>query len=149
MTSRVNRSGPTAQERMERLAGRADEALQATARERAQAGSPGDIHQTHASFFYLERMAWTMVSMAELLIFELRLTPGSMAQPSKLIDTLVREGGLPLGDGRRVKQLLEYRTLSQREPEALAQEAILSPDNLDAVSEVLEIWNDFSRKSIS
>jgi hypothetical protein len=65
-----------------------------------------------------------------------------------MIDVFVREASLPLGDGRRVKQVLEYRTLSQRDPQWVNAAQILSADTLGFVREVLEIWLEFSVRAI-
>ena len=144
--SRVERSGPSPRARLTSLSQQARASLGNAIRvSELEAPSPLEVD---SGLFNLERLAWSVSSMAEVLIFELRLSPGSTLQPSKMIDVLVREASLPLGDGRRVKQVLEYRTLSQRDPQWVNATQILSADTLGFVREVLEIWLEFSVKAI-
>jgi hypothetical protein len=155
---RVDRKGEPRVERLLRLTGRARAHLNRVrgglssadqARATSLAGSPLTDSEKESLFFQLERFAWAMISMAELLVFELRLTPGSFQKPGQLIDVLVREAGLPLGDGRRIKQLLEYRLLSQREPEVLLVDSILDADSLREASEVFEIFAVFAEETLA
>jgi hypothetical protein len=50
---------------------------------------------------------------------------------------LVRDAGLPIGTGRRLKQVLEYRNLSQRPRSLLDVEKILDGDALGSDRDVL------------
>jgi hypothetical protein len=90
-----------------------------------------------AALFRLEQVAWELASVLESLCFELKLGPGSAAQPAKCIDMLVRDAGLPIGTGRRLKQVLEYRNLSQRPRSLLDVEKILDGDALGSDRDVL------------
>jgi len=154
---RVDRKGEPRLERLLRLTERARTQLDCVRASLASVdknsavsslGSTFTDSEKGALFFQLERLSWSIISMAELLVFELRLTPGSFQKPGQLIDVLVREAGLPLGDGRRVKQLLEYRLLSQRDPDGLRVDGILDADSLRDAAEVFEIFADFSRKTL-
>jgi|GEM_PF-4621752 len=90
-----------------------------------------------AALFTLEQVAWELASVLESLCFELKLGPGSATQPAKCIDMLVKDGGLPLGSGRRLKQVLEYRNLSQRPRALLDVENILDGRALGSDRDVL------------
>ena len=150
--SRVERSGEAGPQRLNRLVQRGRTHLVAlregALRYESVSGSMASA-EIEALLFNWERFAWTIVAMAELLVFESRLSPGSFQQSSKLLDTLVREAELPLGDGRRLKQLLEYRLLSQREPEGLSIPQILSSEGILGAEELFESWVQFAKKTLS
>ncbi len=90
-----------------------------------------------AALFTLEQVAWGFCSLLESVCFELRVGPANASQPSKCLDLLVRESGLPLGLARRLKQFVEYRSLSQRPRDLLEKSLILDAAALAADREIL------------
>jgi hypothetical protein len=91
-----------------------------------------------ACFFLLQQEAWMMASLLEYIAFERKLAPLAASQPQKVVDALTREAGLALGDGRRLKQFLEYRNLAQRPPALLVPSLILSATSVSADRQLLE-----------
>ncbi len=102
-----------------------------------------------AALFTLEQVAWELASVLESLCFELKLGPGSAAQPAKCIDMLVKEAALPIGTGRRLKQVLEYRNLSQRPRALLDVEKIMDSDALGSDREVLAEFEQWVTELLS
>jgi uncharacterized protein YutE (UPF0331/DUF86 family) len=83
--------------------------------EARQAAGPASSARLEALAFNLERAAWASLEIAQAWVFELRL--GIPRKETESFDLLQRHGWVELDRARRYKQLCEFRSLSQREPE--------------------------------
>ncbi len=80
-----------------------------------------------------------MGSFLEFVAFELRVAPGNAMEPLRVVDTLTREAGLPVGEARMLKQFLEYRHLARRPIELLSAQDILTEGAVKADRQFLEV----------
>lgn len=97
-----------------------------------------DEKHREALAFNLERAAWAMIDLAQAWVFELRL--GIPRKETESFDLLVTHGTIELDQGRRYKQLCEFRSLSARENERIDW-AYLQSD-LTAELELFLEWDE-------
>lgn len=106
-----------------------------------------DEGSREALYFTLERASWTLLEMAKTYVFELRL--GIPKRETDVLDMLRVHGTLSLEQGRRFRQLSEYRNLSSRDPLRI-EPTILSPslgEDLKLFHEWLEISKTFTSRT--
>jgi uncharacterized protein YutE (UPF0331/DUF86 family) len=79
---------------------------------------PSSEQEREALSFNLERAAWTMLEMANTLVYELRLGIPKR-ETAQAFDILHNHRFLSSEDARKLKQLSEFRNLSARDTQRI------------------------------